>query len=234
MQITVSGISVDVQKKKIKNMHLYVLPPDGRVLVTAPIRLTEVQIAAFVQSKLDWVHQQQDRISERPVLVPQRYETGETLIVWGQPYFLQLKTGSKRSCLTLEGGRAILTVREKSTEKQREATVREWYREELKAEVAKYLPKWEQATGLCCGSWQTKAMKTRWGTCNPKSKKIWLSLSLAKKPVSCLEYVLLHELAHLKVPNHGPEFKAFLDFHMPDWREVKKELNKKAPCPHGR
>lgn len=226
MQLTVSGIPVDVQKKKIKNMHLYVLPPDGRVRVTAPKRLTEVKIAAFVQSKLDWIHKHQARIAELPGPMPQRYETGEPLLVWGQPYLLQLEYGAKRS-LTLQGGRAILTVREKSTEKQREAFVKEWYREELKAKVAKYLPKWEQATGLCPSSWQTKAMKTRWGTCNPKSKKIWLSLSLAKKPTACLEYILLHELAHLKVQNHGPEFQAFLDCHMPDWRELKKELNKK-------
>ncbi|MPM28005.1 hypothetical protein SDC9_74522 [bioreactor metagenome] len=227
MQITISGIPVDVQKKKIKNMHLYVLPPDGRVLVTAPKRLTATEIAAFVHSKLDWIHKQQDRIAGLPRPVPQRYETGETLFVWGKPYLLQVET-AKHNSLTLQGDRAVLSVREKSTLIQREAFVKEWYREELKAEIAKYLPKWEQATGLCCQSWQTKAMKTRWGTCNPKTRKIWLSLSLAKKPVSCLEYVLLHELAHLKVQNHGPEFQAFLDCHMPGWRELKLELNKKA------
>ena len=229
MRITLSGIPVDVQKKKIKNMHLYVLPPDGRVRVTAPKRLTETQIAAFVHSKLDWITKQQTRIAALPKTAPQRYEAGETLTVWGKPYLLQVEYSSKRNALTLQGDRAVLTVREKSTAAQREAFVKEWYRAELKTQVLKYLPKWEQVTGLCPSSWQTKVMKTRWGTCNPKSKKIWLSLSLAKKPVHCLEYVLLHELTHLKVQNHGPEFQAFLDFHMPDWRALKKELNEKVP-----
>jgi len=227
MQITVSGIPVDVQKKKMKNMHLYVLPPDGRVRVTAPKGLTQSQIAAFVQSKLDWISKQRDRIAAQPLPVPQHYETGETIYVWGRPYLLQVES-SKRNALTLRGDRAILSVREKSTAKQREAYVREWYRSQLKAEISKYLPKWEEATGLCPASWQIKAMKTRWGTCNPLSKKIWLSLSLSKKPPACLEYILLHELAHLKIQNHGAEFKAFLDSHMPDWRELKKELNRKV------
>ena len=228
MQITVSGIPVEVQKKKIKNMHLYVRPPDGSIRVTAPKRLTDAEIAVFVQSKLDWIHKQKGRIAAHPPQQPLRYESGETLPVWGRPYVLQLEA-AKRSSLTLQGDRAVLSVRENSTLNQREAAVREWYREELKAEVIKYLPKWEDLTGLHCESWQTKAMKTRWGTCNPKTKKIWLSLSIAKKPICCLEYILLHELAHLKYPNHGPEFKAFLDCHMPEWREIKKELNKKAP-----
>lgn len=127
--------------------------------------------------------------------------------------------------LVFSGDRAILTVRKESTAKQREAFVNEWYREQLKREVAKYLPKWEKITGLYCSGWQSKYMTTKWGTCNTNTRKIWLNLQLAKKPIECLEYVILHELAHLKVKNHGPEFVAVLDQHMPQWQERKKLLN---------
>ena len=101
----------------------------------------------------------------------------------------------------------------------------EWYRELLKAEIEKRLPKWESISGLHCSGWQTKYMTTRWGTCNTKTKKIWINLQLAKKPYDCLDYVLLHELAHLRVKDHGAEFVAIMDEFMPYWREVKKALN---------
>jgi predicted metal-dependent hydrolase len=116
-------------------------------------------------------------------------------------------------------------VRENSTVEQRGRWVNEWYREQLKEKIQKYLPKWEAITGLYPSSWQTKYMTTRWGTCNTKTGKIWFNLQLAKKPVECLEYVILHELVHLKVKNHGPDFVAMMDLHMPYWRDVRKNLN---------
>lgn len=125
----------------------------------------------------------------------------------------------------LSGNSALLTVRKESTAKQRENFVNEWYREHLKSEIAKLLPKWERITGLKCSSWQTKYMTTRWGTCNAQTKKIWINLQLAKKPVACLEYVILHELAHTQVRNHGSDFIAIMDQYMPYWRDVKKKLN---------
>lgn len=120
---------------------------------------------------------------------------------------------------------SVLTVRKESSPKQRESFVNEWYRNLLKQEVAKYLPKWEKTTGLYCSSWQSKYMTTKWGTCNTNTQKIWLNLQLAKKPIESLEYVILHELAHLKVKNHGPEFVAVLDQYMPQWQERKRLLN---------
>jgi predicted metal-dependent hydrolase len=120
---------------------------------------------------------------------------------------------------------AVLNVRCESTAKQRDTFVREWYREQLKAEVARLLPTWEAMTGLKCDSWQSKYMTSRWGTCNIARRKIWLNLQLAKKPVECLEYVILHELVHLLVKNHNADFKALMDTYMPFWRDVKKKLN---------
>lgn len=225
MQIVISNIPVEVIRKNIKNMHLSVLPPDGRVRVSAPAQLTDEAITMFVRTKLGWIKKQQEKFQQQPRQSERQYVSGETLYVWGKQYFLQVEYSYKGNAFTLSGDTAILTVRKESSPKQRESFVNEWYRNLLKQEVAKYLPKWEKTTGLYCSSWQSKYMTTKWGTCNPTSKKIWLNLQLAKKPIECLEYVILHELAHLKVHNHGPEFTAILDQYMPYWREHKRRLN---------
>ena len=225
MQIVISNIPVEVIRKNIKNLHLSVLPPDGRVRVSAPTQLTDEAITMFVRTKLGWIKKQQEKFQLQPRQSERQYVSGETLYVWGKQYFLQVEYSYKGNALTLSGDTAILTVRKESSPKQRESFVNEWYRNRLKQEVAKYLPKWEKTTGLYCSSWQSKYMTTKWGTCNPTSKKIWLNLQLAKKPIECLEYVILHELAHLKVHNHGPEFTAILDQYMPYWREHKRRLN---------
>lgn len=225
MQVVVSNISVEVIRKNIKNMHLAVLPPDGRVRVSAPTQLTDEAITMFVRTKLGWIKKQQEKFQQQPRQSERQYVSGETLYVWGKQYFLQVEYSYKGNALTLSGDKAILTVRKESSPKQRGSFVNEWYRSLLKQEVAKYLPKWEKTTGFYCDSWQSKYMTTKWGTCNPTSKKIWLNIQLAKKPIECLEYVILHELAHLKVHNHGPEFTAILDQYMPYWRDHKRRLN---------
>ena len=206
-------------------MHLAVLPPDGRVRVSAPTQLTDEAITMFVRTKLGWIKKQQEKFQQQPRQSERQYVSGETLYVWGKQYFLQMEYSYKGNALTLSGDKAILTVRKESSPKQRGSFVNEWYRSLLKQEVAKYLPKWEKTTGLYCSSWQSKYMTTKWGTCNPTSKKIWLNVQLAKKPIECLEYVILHELAHLKVHNHGPEFTAILDQYMPYWRDHRRRLN---------
>ena len=236
MQIVISNIPVEVIRKNIKNMHLSVLPPDGRVRVSAPTQLTDEAITMFVRTKLGWIKKQQEKFQQQPRQSERQYVSGETLYVWGKQYFLQVEYSHKGNAFTLSGDTAILTVRKESSPKQRESFVNEWYRNRLKQEVAKYLPKWEKTTGLYCSSWQSKYMTTKWGTCNPTSKKIWLNLQLAKKPIECLEYVILHELAHLKVHNHGPEFTAILDQYMPYWSEHKRRLSDSTldylPCQH--
>ncbi len=225
MFIEVAGIPIKVVRKDIKNLHLAVLPPDGAVRVSAPQAFTDENIKMFVRTKIGWIRQQQAKFAEQPRQTQRRFVSGETLYVWGQQYYLQVEYSHKGNALALSGERAILTVRRESTAQQREAFVNEWYRALLKEEIAKRLPPWEQRTGLSCSSWQTRRMITRWGSCNPRTKKIWFNLQLAKKPFACLDYIILHELAHLKVKNHSKDFVAILDLHMPYWREIKKELN---------
>ena len=225
MQIEISGIEIEVQKKNIKNLHLVVAPPDGKVRVSAPMHLSDDSIKMFVRTKLSWIKKQQEKFEKQPRQSEREYVSGETLYVFGQQYFLRVEYSYKGNSLILSGNEAILTVRKESTASQREAFVNEWYRALLKEKIEAYFPKWENITGLHCDSWQTKYMTTRWGTCNTNTRKIWLNLQLAKKPIECLEYVILHELAHLKVRNHSKDFVAIMDQYMPYWRETKKLLN---------
>lgn len=225
MHAKINGIPIEIIKKNIKNMHLYVQPPDGKVQVSAPKHLSDESILMFVRTKIGWIRKQQEKFENQPRQTERQYVSGESFYVLGKQYYLQVGYSYKGNSLVLSGDKAILTVRKESTPKQREAFVREWYREILKAEIEKYLPKWEKKTGLYCDSWQTKYMTTRWGTCNTNTKKIWFNLQLAKKPVECIEYIILHELAHLKVKNHGNDFITILDSYMPYWRDTKKKLN---------
>ncbi len=225
MQIMVSGIPIEVCKKKIKNMHLYVKPPTGKVSVSAPLDMSDEAIERFVRTKISWIKNQMNKFENQPRQSEREYVSGETLYVWGKQYFLQVKYGTGKNTLVLSGDKAILTVRKDSTARQRNNFVKEWYRGLLKGEVARLLPKWEKITGLKCEDWQTKYMTTRWGTCNTIKRKIWFNLQLAKKTPESLEYIILHELLHLVEKNHNEHFVSLMDGYMPYWREVKRGLN---------
>lgn len=222
--LNISGIPIEVCKKNIKNMHLYVKPPNGNVTVSAPLSMSDEAIERFVRTKIRWIKRQISKFDNQPRQSQREYVSGETLYVWGKQYYLRTEYGTNNS-LILSGDRAVLTVRQESSVEQREKFVREWYRELLKSEVARLLPKWEKITGLNAASWQTKYMTTQWGTCNTRTSKIWLNLQLAKKAPECLEYVILHELVHLVEKKHNERFIELMDSYMPMWREVKTTLN---------
>jgi predicted metal-dependent hydrolase len=225
MPLMISGIPVEVCKKNIKNMHLYVKPPNGKVTVSAPLNMSDAAIERFVRTKAGWVKRQVEKFEKQPRQSEREYISGETLYVWGRQYFLQVEYGTGKNSLSLSGNKAILTVREASTAGQRDNFIREWYRSILKKEIGRLLPKWKKRTGLVCNSWQTKYMTTRWGTCNIQKRKIWLNLQLAKKTPDCLEYVILHELLHFVEKHHNDAFISLMDKYMPYWREIKRALN---------
>lgn len=222
--LIISGIQIEICKKNIKNMHLYVKPPNGKVTVSAPQAMSDEAIERFVRTKAGWIKRQVAKFDDQARQSKREYVSGETLYVWGKQYYLQLEFGGKNS-LILSGDKAIMTVRKESTFEHRESFVREWYRGLLKEEISKQLPKWEEKIGVKANGWQTKYMTTRWGTCNVKTGKIWLNLQLAKKTPECLEYVILHELTHLIEKNHNERFISLMDKYMPMWREVKATLN---------
>jgi len=224
MTLNISGIPVNVCKKSIKNMHLYVKPPNGKVTVSAPLSMSDEAIERFVRTKVNWIKRQVGKFDSQPRHSKREYVSGETLYVWGKQYYLQINHG-KRNSLVLLGDKAIFTVRKESTIAQREKFIREWYRKQLKEEITLFLPKWEKITGLKCNSWQIKYMTTRWGSCKPKAKKILFNLQLAKKTPECLEYIILHELTHILEKYHNDRFISFMDKYMPMWREIKTTLN---------
>jgi predicted metal-dependent hydrolase len=221
----ISGIPVEVCKKSIKNMHLYVKPPNGRVTVSAPLSMSDEAIERFVRTRAGWIKRQVEKFETQPRQSKREYISGETLYIWGKQYFLQVEYGTGKNSLLLSGDKAILTVRKESTVFQRGNFVREWYRNILKQEIVRMLPKWEKQIGLTCDSWQIRYMTTRWGTCNIVKRKIWLNLQLAKKTPDCLDYVILHELLHFIEKYHNNAFISLMDKYMPYWRETKNALN---------
>lgn len=224
MQINVSGITVLVNKKNIKNLHLYVKPPLGRVEVSAPLLMNERAIENFVRSNLGWVKKQQQKYEDQPRMAERQYVSGETYYIWGKQYFLQFENSNKRY-FKIDGNTIQLGMKESSTVEQREKYFREECRKVLVSKLDILIPKWEEKTGLYCDTYKTKYMTTRWGTCNSKAKRIWINLQMVEKPIECLEYIILHELVHLKVPNHGRDFIEAMNKYMPEWKEKRNLLN---------
>ncbi|MBO7148677.1 MAG: M48 family metallopeptidase [Clostridia bacterium] len=223
MQIEIDGIVVEVTKKSVKNMNLRILE-NLCVTLSVPKSSTYAEISGFLHSKSNWLKKNLDKMKKRGIKPAPCYVTGEEFYLFGERYTL-IVIESSRYSLTIDGDKALLYATSDSDKAHREKYINSFYRKELKEKIDFYLPKWEQLTGLHSSSYQIKNMKTRWGTCNTRTKKIWINLQLAKKPLEALWYVLLHELAHIRVYDHGPAFISILDKHMPDWREKKSMLD---------
>lgn len=225
MRIVISGIPIDIQKKNIKNMHLQIKPPDGHVVISAPSSMDDKAIEVYARTNLSWIKKQIEKFQQQSRSAKRQYVSGETMYIWGKQYYLSFVPDSQKNSFEIQGDKVILSMREDSTVKQRENYVHEQYRQFLKVEIERLLPKWEKITELHCESWQTKYMVTRWGTCNTEKKKLWFNLQLAQKPIECLEYIILHELIHLRERTHNSTFIAYMDMYMKNWRAVRKELN---------
>ncbi len=224
MQITISGIDIQVIKKNIKNMHLSVKPPLGKVVISAPLIISMKSIENFARSNLGWIIKQKEKFISQPRMTERRYISGESYFIWGKQYYLVFQD-SHRNYLKQEGNNLFLSMRGSSTTIQRQNFVREEFRKILNKQLERLVPKWEEITGFYCDSYKTKYMLTRWGTCNAKAKRIWINLQMVEKPLECLEYIILHELVHLKVSNHGPDFIEMMDKFMPDWKDRKNLLS---------
>ena len=224
MLITVSGIDVQVNKKNIKNMHLSVKPPLGNVVVSAPLLMSQKSIENFVRLNSGWIKKQQEKFINQPRMTARQYVSGETYYVFGKQFFLEFVSASKKS-FKIDGNKIVLGMKADSTVEQREKFVREKFRQILIEQLERLIPKWEKTTNLYCESFKTKYMLTRWGTCNSKAKRIWINFQMVEKPLDCLEYIILHELIHLKISNHGKDFINMMNQFMPDWKDRKNLLN---------
>lgn len=232
-QITISDITIDVIRKNIKNIHLAVYPPTGRVRLAVPMQLTDDTIRLFVVAKLSWIKRHQRKFKAQDRQLPREYKNRESHYFQGTRYLLNVIEKDAPPKVTLRSKTYIdLTIRPNTPVEKRHEIMTEWYRTELKKEIPALIEKWEKVIGVKANDWQVKQMKTKWGTCNITRKRIWLNLELAKKPLQCLEYVIVHELVHLLERHHNNRFKEFMDVFMPHWRAHKEELNR-TPISHG-
>lgn len=232
IEIRVSGLAVQVVRKDIKNLHLGVYPPAGRVRVAAPLRVGNDAVRLAVIGKLGWIRKQQARFAAQPRQTERQMVSGESHYFLGRRYRLRVVEGGGPSRVVLRNRTTLeLQVRTGSDARRRDRVLRKWYRERLRGLVPPLLAKWDSLLGVHASAWGIKKMKTKWGSCNVDSRRIWLNLELAKKPVRCLEYLVVHELAHLIERLHDGRFVAILDRHLPHWRRCREELNSE-PLPH--
>jgi len=225
-QIELGDVTVDVVLKDIKNVHLSVYPPMGRVRISAPKRMSLDTIRVFAISKLDWIRQQQAKLREQERETPRDYVDRESHYVWGKRYLLTVIESDEPSSIELKHRRMLLRVRPGADETKRQSLVEEWYREQLKEAVPPLLARWQPRLGVRVERWFVQRMKTKWGSCNHKARTIRLNTELAKKPPECLEYIVVHELVHLLEPTHNARFVALMDQFMPQWQYHREALNR--------
>lgn len=225
--IDVSGISVEVIRKDIKNFYIGVHPPKGRVRVSAPLHFDEDAIRMAVITRLAWIRRKQAEFAKQERQSEREFVTGESHYFAGRRYRLDVLEQDCPPKVWLPNNTKIaLSVRPGSDRAKREAVMQRWYRQHLRAEVPPLLEKWELKLGVSVNEVRIKRMKTLWGSCNIGAKRIWLNLELAKKPSSCLMYVLVHEMVHLLERDHNDRFRELMDRFLPQWRTYRDELNR--------
>jgi len=224
--LTVRDLNIEVNRKEIKNLHLSVLPPDGRVRVSAPAYMTEQAVRLAVISKLGWIKRQQQAFDQQPRQSSREMVSGESHYLWGQRYLLEVEQKQARHVVKLRrNNRLQLCVTAGTSADNRLKVLEAYYRTELTARITPLIEHWQTRVGVQANDWRIKKMKTKWGSCNIASKRIWLNLELAKKPPQCLEYILVHELIHLRERHHNERFKALMTQFMPDWQARRDLLN---------
>jgi predicted metal-dependent hydrolase len=225
-RIELGDVTVDVVLKDIKNVHLSVYPPTGRVRISAPKRMSLDTIRVFAISKLAWIRQQQAKLRGQERETPRDYVDRESHYVWGKRYLLTILESDEPPAIELKHSRLLFRVRPGTDQEKRAAIVEEWYRERLKEAVPPLLALWQPRLGVKVERWFVQRMKTKWGSCNHQARTIRLNTELAKKPPECLEYIVVHELVHLLEPTHNARFVALMDQFMPQWQFHRDALNR--------
>ena len=225
--LDIQELSVDVRHKQIKNLHLSVYPPDGQVRVSAPTYMSSESVRLAVINKLSWIRRQQRKYQAQERQSEREMVSGESHYYQGQRYLLNVVENQAPPEVHLRNSRELeLKVRPGTDRDKREAILNEWYRARLKEQIPPMIKKWEAVVGVKVADWRVKRMKTRWGTCNVLDRRIWLNLELAKKPPTCLEYIIVHEMVHFLERHHNERFIGLMDQFMPKWRLYRDELNR--------
>ncbi len=225
-QVQLGNIAVDVVLKDIKNVHLSVYPPSGRVRIAAPSRMSLDTIRVFAISKLAWIKRQQQKFREQEREPSREYLNRESHYLWGRRYLLTVREGDEALSIELRHRRILLRVRHGTSEERKQALFEAWYREQLKKTVLLLIAKWQPLMGVTVERFFVQRMKTKWGSCNPSARHIRLNTELAKKPPECLEYIVVHEMIHLREPTHNSRFIALMDRFMPKWQYYRQALNR--------
>jgi predicted metal-dependent hydrolase len=226
VQIELGDICVDVVRKDIKNVHLSVLPPAGRVRIAAPERMSLDTVRVFAIAKLPWIRRQQRKLQEQERETPREYIDRESHYLWGKRYLLKVIEADQPPLVELGHGRLILRVRPGTGAAKRQATIEQWHREQLRNAVPPLIAKWERAMGVSVQRFFIQRMKTKWGSCNHSAGSIRLNGDLARKPRECLEYIVVHEMAHLLEPTHSERFVTLMDQFMPKWQSHREAINR--------
>ena len=226
-QMEISGHSIEVVRKDIKHFYVGVHPPNGQVRVSAPLRLDDDAVRMAIISRLGWIRRKQASFAQQQRQSQREYVSGESHYFTGKRYRLKV---NEQDCppkvQLLNNTRIGLTVRPGTDRDKREAIFHTWYREHLKSQLPALIAKWEPKMGVSVKDVRIRKMKTLWGSCNIEAKRIWLNLELAKKPKSCLIYVLVHEMTHLLERHHNDRFRELMDTYLPQWRSYRDELNR--------
>lgn len=224
--INVSDIFTEVEWKDIKNIHLTIYPPDARVHISAPVSMTEEAIRLFLIEKTPWIRLRISQILEQKRQTPREYVSGENHYFKGHRYRLKVVYYNGPAKVELQGNEfLVLYVRKWTSEERRAEILKEWYRSELKELLPNLIEKWEGRLGVKSNKWEVKQMKTLWGSCNHRTRNMIFNLELMKKPLHCIEYIVVHELLHIKVRLHNEEYTALLTRYFPNWQQIKDELN---------
>lgn len=224
--LTVRGITIDVVYKDIKNLHIAVYPPVGRVRVAAPTRFDDDQVRLAVISRLPWIKRQRAQICSAERQSEREMVTGETHYVWGRRYRLKVIERPGRAHLEIDGQRLLLYIPANTPVDKRRALLEHWYRQQLRQALPALIANWEKALDVTVPQWTLRRMKTKWGSCNRETRHIWFNVELAKKHPDCLEFIVVHEMTHYFERNHGQRFMNLMDQHLPDWRSRREHLNR--------
>ena len=226
VSLSLGDLEIEVVHKGIKNLHLSVHPPEGRVRIAAPPRMKLDLIRLYAISKLPWIRRQQTALRAQARETPREYVSRESHDVWGKRYLLEVIERESRPSVEVARGALVMHHRPKTSVVKRHEVMSRWYRDQLRAEAMPLVAKWSKRLKLNVRQVFIRSMKTKWGSCNARRRTIRLNTELAKKSLRCLDYVVLHELAHLMDPTHGKRFRTVLDREFPHWNHVRAELNR--------
>jgi predicted metal-dependent hydrolase len=224
-ELVLGDIKIKVEFKEIKNVHLSVYPPQGRVRIAAPSHMSLDTIRIYAISKLGWIKKQQTKLQNADRESPREYIAKESHYYLGKRYLLKIIVQDVSPRAEIKHNRLELTVRPKTSTRKRKEILDNWYRNNLKEIIPTIIKRYEKLMKIQVEEFAIRKMKTKWGTCNIEAKRIWLNLELAKKPLACLEYIIVHEMVHLLERHHNDRFIAYMDKYLPNWKLIKQDLN---------